>query len=154
MIRQSILGASAAIAAGLLFVNIYNSLVDAPNWGVNLPNSISVARDYYTAANPGNFFRVFSPLNQLLALTALILSWKNFRYVAMTSLAFALLGDVITFGYFYPRNEVMFMAPIDNSAVHAAWDEWSTMNWFRSFICLLNTILAFTLFFLTAKKSA
>ena len=62
--RNLCLSLSVTFAAGLLFVNVYNSLVDAPNWGHSLPGSIEAARSYYSAADPGSFFRVFSPLNQ------------------------------------------------------------------------------------------
>ncbi|MGC3944354.1 MAG: hypothetical protein QM762_07530 [Chryseolinea sp.] len=154
MLRSIFLGASAATAAGLLFVNLYNSIVDAPNWGADIPHSIEAARTYFTVANPGSFFRVFSPFNQVLALVAVIISWKNNRYIALSALAFAVLGDILTFGYFYPRNEIMFLAPIDNNAITNAWQEWSRMNWVRSLICLANSVAAFTLLISTSKKSA
>ena len=47
MIRLILLGLSAAVAAGILFVNLYNSLIDAPNWGADLPNSVLAARQYF-----------------------------------------------------------------------------------------------------------
>ena len=153
MIRYILLGLSAAVAAGLLFVNLYSSLVDAPNWGANLPESIKVAREYYSAANPGNFFRISSPLNQLLALIALVICWRTNRYLALASLVVAILADVLTFGYFYPRNEIMFMAPFNPEAIASAWQEWSSMNWFRSALCLLNTTLAFALLIFTSKRT-
>jgi len=149
-----VLGLSAAVAAGLLFVNLYNSLVDAPNWGVDLPSSISVARQYFSVANPGSFFRIVSPLNQILALVVVVLSWKTNRYLAFGSLALAILADIFTFGFFYPRNDIMFTNTIDMNAIPIAWKEWSTMNWLRSGICALNTILAFLLLILTSKRSA
>jgi hypothetical protein len=154
MIRLIVLGLSAAVAAGLLFVNLYNSLVDAPNWGVDLPSSISVARQYFSVANPGSFFRIVSPLNQILALVVVVLSWKTNRYLAFGSLALAILADIFTFGFFYPRNDIMFTNTIDMNAIPIAWKEWSTMNWLRSGICALNTILAFLLLILTSKRSA
>ena len=154
MVRTILIGASAATAAGLLFVNVYNSIVDAPNWGAHLPHSIEAARAYFSAANPGSFFRVASPINQALALLALVLSWKNNRYIALGSLIVAVLVDVMTFAYFYPRNEVMFLASINNEAVTLAWEQWSGMNWLRSGLCLVNTILAFALLIITSKKMA
>jgi uncharacterized membrane protein len=154
MIRSILLGLSAAVAAGLLFVNLYSSIVDAPNWGADLPNSIATARQYYSVANPGSFFRLISPLNQLLALVALIICWKTNRYLAIASLVVAILADVLTFGYFYPRNEILFAAPMDTDNIRLAWEQWSAMNWFRTFICVVNTTLAFVLLVSTSKKSA
>jgi hypothetical protein len=154
MIRLILLGLSAAVAAGLLFVNVYTSIVDAPNWGADIPNSIVAARNYFSVANPGNFFRIFSPLNQVLALIAVIVCWKVNRYIALASLAVAIMADLFTFGYFYPRNEIMFIAPLNVDAVRNAWEQWSTMNWLRTLLCVVNTTLAFSLLTYTAKKSA
>ena len=154
MLRLLLFGASAATAAGLLFVNLYNSTVDAPNWGAHIPTSIDAARAYFSVANPGSFFRIVSPLNQVIALLAVVLSWKNNRYIALGALAFAVLADVMTFSYFYPRNEIMFIASIDHNAVTSAWHEWSSMNWMRSGLCLANTILAFTLLILDSRRTA
>lgn len=156
MIRPILLGLSAATASGLLFVNLYNSIVDAPNWGVDIPKSMVTAREYFRIANPGSFFRIFSPANQVLALVALILCWKNIRYIAIASLAAAILLDVMTFGYFYPRNDIMFLDAMDESAVRIAWQEWSSMNWLRSGLCAVNATLAFSLLILssTTKRLA
>jgi uncharacterized membrane protein len=158
MIRLILLGLSAAVAAGLLFVNVYTSIVDAPNWGADLPNSIVVARKYFSVANPGNFFRMFSPANQVLAAIAVILCWKfrRERYIAIGSLVIAVLADVFTFGYFYPRNEILFIAPMETSvdSVRLAWEQWSAMNWCRTAICAVNVTLAMTLLVSISRKTA
>ena len=154
MIRLILLGLSASVAAGLLFVNIYTSIVDAPNWGANMTDSLVVARQYFSVANPGNFFRIVSPLNQVLALIALVICWKNNRYLALGSLVVAILADVMTFAYFYPRSEIMFVAPINESAMQLAWEQWTSMNWVRSSLCFVNTVLAFVLVIFTSKRLA
>ncbi len=158
MIRLILVGLSAAVAAGILFVNLYNSLIDAPNWGADLPNSVLAARQYFTVVNPGNFFRIISPLNQVLALIAVIVCWKfgRARFIAIGSLVLAILADVLTFGYFYPRNEILFVAPMEAGmeTVRLAWEQWSSMNWFRSTICAVNTILALIVLTSTSKKLA
>ncbi len=103
--KNIILFASITLAAGLLFVNFYNSLVDAKSWGSNIPNSIATAREYFKTANPGNFFRLYSPINQVLGLLALILFWKSDPSARLSlGIAFALyvLGDVFTYAYFFP----------------------------------------------------
>ena len=153
MIRIILLGVTAAIAAGILFVNLYTSFIDAPNWGADIPNSIITARQYFSVAHPGNFFRIVSPLNQVFALIAVIVCWKNNRYVALASLAMAVLADAFTFGFFYPRNEILFVAPMEIDAVRLAWEQWSRMNWLRSAMCAINTVLAFILLVSSSKKS-
>ena len=127
---------AATVASGLLFVNIYTSMVDAPNWGRDVPASIAVARDYFSVRNPGAFFRVISPVNQVLALAAVVLSWwapKGTFTLCVAALILAVSTDIFTFAYFYPRNEIMFVAPIgDVDAIRSALSGWRSMNWIRS----------------------
>jgi len=146
--RKLVLMLAAPFAAGLLFVNIYNSIVDAPNWGHDIPASITAAREYFAVANAGTFFRVVSPANQVLMVLALILCWRagsRVRIYCAIALAIAVGLDVFTFGYFYPRLHILFAAPLDPNAdvLRAAWSEWSAMNWVRSAIGALGLIFDF-----------
>lgn len=129
--------------AAVLGVNVYNSIVDARSWGANIPDSILTARNYFKAVNPGTFFRVASPFNQLLALAALVVCWKSGRKVRLYfGLAFllAVLKEALTYAYFFPRNEILFRAAELNADVFTKiCSEWSTMNWVR------NIMLAFGL---------
>jgi hypothetical protein len=134
---------SISIASGILFVNLYTSLIDAKSWGTDIPNSIAAAREYFKAVNPGDYFRIFSPLNQLVGLLALILFWKSSPSIRLClGVAFVLyvLGDILTFAYFYPRNDIMFrdaqLADVD--LLKRVWSEWTFMNWVRSFMILVG----------------
>src|SRR5882757_5161205 len=103
-LRKLSLALAIALAAGLLFADIYNSMVDARNWGANIPASIQTARDYFKTANPGTFYRIFSPANQGAGLLALILCWqagKRVRIYCAIALGCAVGTDVLTFAYFY-----------------------------------------------------
>jgi uncharacterized membrane protein len=99
-----------------------------------------------------------SPFNQVLALAAVLLVWKNprARYFALASLVLAVSADIFTFGYFYPRNEILFTGPLTSSidTLRLAADQWTTMNWVRSSVCAINTTLAFSILIITSKKSA
>ena len=111
--RTIALFASISIASGLMFANVYTSLVDAKSWGSDIPGSIAAAREYFKTVSPANFFRIFSPLNQMLALAVLVLFWKSSSPIRMclaAALILYVLTDVMTFAYFYPRNEIMFRA--------------------------------------------
>lgn len=146
--KTIILFASIAIASGLLFVNLYTSLVDARSWGSNIPNSIATARDYFKTVNAGNFFRIFSPVNQILGLLVLIVLWKSSPSVRMClGAAFILyiLADVLTFAYFYPRNEIMFRTAqiTDTDLLKKTWTEWNTMNWVRTSVVLVGLFFSF-----------
>ena len=131
--KQTIIFASMAIAAGIALTNIYTSLVDVPSWGSNIPNSIETARQYFKTSDPGNFFRIFSPLNQLLGLLCVILFWKRSKQVRWFLVAAFLLyvtGEGMTFQYFYPRNDVMFFSTTtDTELLRSTWMEWRNMNW-------------------------
>ena len=158
MIRIILLSLSAATAAGLLFVNVYNSVVDAANWNAALPDSIMAAREYFKVASPGTFFRIVSPAGQALALATLIACWNygRLRYIALGTLVLAVFADLLTFGYFYPRLDIMFSAPLESGSqlIQRAVIQWSSMNWFRSAMCAVNTFLAFTTLVLATKRTA
>jgi hypothetical protein len=134
---------SIAFLATLLGVNVYTSVVDARSWGASIPESILTARTYFKAVNPGTFFRVASPLNQLFALAALVVCWKSGKSVRLyfgLALLFAVLAEALTFAYFFPRNEILFFgAETSADVLTKAWSEWSRMNWVR------NLMLAFGL---------
>jgi len=144
-IQILILILAATVASGLLFANIYTSMVDAPNWGRDVPASILAAREYFSIENPGSFFRVFSPLNQVLALLAVVVSWwapRGTFPICLAALILAVSVDVFTFTYFYPRNEIMFVAPIDNvDAIRSALSGWQNMNWIRSGMIAVIVVL-------------
>jgi hypothetical protein len=143
-----LLFASAALASGLLFTNIYTSLVDAKSWGADIPKSIETAREYFKTVNPGNFFRMISPPNQVVALVVLILFWKvsaTVRIYLGMALILYVCVDVFTFAYFYPRNKIMFeTTPIpDIQSLKNAWTDWNTMNWLRSLILFAGLVFSF-----------
>ena len=105
-IQTLLLILAATVASGLLFVNVYTSMVDAANWGRDVPASIMAAREYFSVANPGTFFRIFSPVNQVLALLAVVVSWwapKGTFAICVAALVLAVSADIFTFAYFYPR---------------------------------------------------
>ncbi len=145
--KQLFLFASIALASGLLFTNIYNSMIDATSWGADIPKSIETAREYFKTVDPGNFFRIFSPINQVLGLLTLILFWKasaTVRIYLGIALVLYVLGDVFTFAYFYPRNDIMFKTQLtDIDTIRKAWTGWNSMNWLRSFILFVGLIFSF-----------
>ncbi len=138
-----VLYGTVVMMSGLLGANVYNSVVDAPNWGAFIPQSIEVARRYFAVADPGTFYRVASPIAQVLALAAVVVCWKrpSVRWCAVGALALALAGDALTFTYFYPRNALMFEGAIDPAAASRAWREWIVMNHVRSlFVAVAITV--------------
>ena len=146
--KTIILFASITIASGLLIVNMYTSLIDARSWGSDIPNSIATGREYFKSVNPGNFFRIISPLNQLLGLLVLILFWRTSPSIRLcTAIAFAmyLVAEGMTFQYFYPRNAIMFKTAQlnDINLLRKTWSEWSTMNWVRTAVLLVGLVFSY-----------
>jgi len=145
--KSIILFSSIALASGLFFVNVYTSLIDAASWGSHIPDSIATARDYYKSVNPGNFFRIFSPVNQLLGLVVLVLFWKSSPAIRLyVAIAFVLYiaAEGLTFGYFYPRNAIMFKSAqiTDIDLLRKTWSQWNSMNWVRSAMLLVGMIFS------------
>jgi hypothetical protein len=156
--KTIILFASISIASGLLLTNIYTSIVDAKSWGSNIPDSIAAARAYYTTVSPANFFRLFSPINQLLAILVFILFWKSVPSIRMytgAALVMYLVAEAMTFGYFYPRNAILFNTAslTDIDLLKKTWSQWNSMNWVRSGILLTGIVFSFlALFRIFAKQ--
>ena len=147
--KKVILCLSITFMAGLAFANMYNSVVDTTSWISNVPDSVSVFRQYFHSVNPGIFYRIFSPINQLLALLTLILFWKTSRKTKMFLLAAFLLavaGDVITFAYFYPRNDMLMNLPLQGNTEKfiTILKQWRFMNWIRTIIVLAGLAFSFS----------
>ena len=143
-----LLFASTSLASGLLFANIYTSLIDAKSWGAGIPQSVETAREYFKTVNPKIFFRMIGPANLVAALLVLILFWKisvTVRIYLGMALALYVCVDMFTFTYFYPRNKIMFeTTPLPNiGTLKNALTEWRTMNWLRSFIIFGGLVFSF-----------
>ena len=102
------------VSAMLLGASVYESVVLAPNLQ-GAPISLEHARGFYHITNPGVFFRVISPATQLLLMVALLCNWRPTPFVRgrlVGALLLAILADLITFQFHYPRNAILFRAPL------------------------------------------
>ena len=145
--KKIILFASISLASGLLFTNLFTSLVDARSWGSDIPNSIATARQYFKVVDPGVFFRLFSPINQALGVIVLVIFWKaspSVRLSLFIALVCYVSAEAMTFSYFFPRNDIMFRdaALTDVDLLKKTWSEWNTMNWVRTDILLVGVIFS------------
>jgi uncharacterized membrane protein len=85
------------------------------------PTSLEHARGFYHATNPGMFFRWLVPATQLFLLLALVVNWKpapGTRWKLAGALVFLVLTDMITFRFHYPRNDILFVAPLTQPAAY------------------------------------
>jgi uncharacterized membrane protein len=146
--KRIVLYAAVAFSSGLFFTLIYNSIVNAANWESNIPQSITATKEFFVIANPGTFFQLVDPVNMLLILFALILYWKKSSSIRLF-LGIALLcfvsSMILTFTYFYPRNEIMFLSEQlpDTGTLKKAASEWGRMNWVRSLLSLGGLFCSF-----------
>ena len=146
--KKLVLYALVSFSSGLFFTNIYNSIVNAANWESNIPVSITATRDFFVVANPGTFFGKIDPVNLLLTVLAIILYWKqssSIRLYLWVAFLCYVSAIILTFGYFYPRNEILFLSEQlpDTATLQQAASEWGRMNWVRSLIWLAGLTCSF-----------
>ena len=145
--KKIILLMSVAVSSGVLFSNVFNSIVIGAATDSNIPNSVIAGKEYFKFINPGDFFKIFSPASQFLTLLSLIIFWKSCKKVRLL-LGIALLchitSDILAFTYFHPRTDMMNSDPIpDSETLKRLSSEWNVMNWVRSCILLIGVVLSF-----------
>jgi hypothetical protein len=73
----------------------------------------------------------------------------------VAALILAVSVDILTFSYFYPRNEIMFVAPMDNvDAIRSALSGWQNMNWIRSGLIAIVVFLDFLALMKISRESS
>jgi uncharacterized membrane protein len=142
----------------LLGAAVYESVVLAPNLQ-GAPASLEHARGFYHVTNPGVFFRVLSPATQLFLLVALVCNWKptpGTRWRLAGALVLAILGDVITFTFHYPRNAILFSAPLTNTSadLDRVAEEWAMGNYVRIVLILTAVLLVVASIIRIARETA
>jgi hypothetical protein len=147
-LRLIVTGA-ALLGAGALFgASLYDAVVLAPNLRGG-PTGLEHGRLFMSAATPANLFRILSPATQLLLLVAVAANWASpeRRWPLVGALLALVLGDVITFTVHYPRNHLMFDAPlaVDPERLSLAAQQWAAANLLRVALvlgCWLGTLIA------------
>lgn len=142
----------------LLGTGVYESVVVAPNLQ-GAPTSLEHARGFYHVTNPGMFFRVLSPATQLFLLIALVCNWKPApvtRWRLAGALVLAILADVITFKFHYPRNAILFIAPLTNAPadLDRVAAQWATGNYVRIILILTAVLLVMLSTIRIARETA
>jgi len=120
----------------LLGAGCYESVVMAPNYAAQVPESLQHARSFLVVSNPGNYFRVLAPATQITLVLAAILTWRipGARWWILGALAGVALTDVITFAFHYPRNAILFQRPLTEvpvSRLQEVTREWGYGNLVR-----------------------
>jgi hypothetical protein len=146
MVRLIVVAVALVACAMLLGASVYDSVVLAPNFH-GAPVSLEHGRGFFHVTNPGTLFRVLSPFVQLSLFLALIVTWKPAsatRWYLAAALLLAVMGDIITFKFHYPRNVILFQSPLTNSAAvfERTASEWAAGNYVR--IAVVSTAVLLT----------
>lgn len=146
------------LSAMLLGTGVYQNVVDAPNY-MGGPTSLEHARGFYHATNPGVFFRALVPATELFILIALVCNWRqtrDMRWRLAGALVFLVLTDVITFQFHYPRNAILFVAPLTNSSAYydRVVTEWAIGNYVRVALILIAVVLVMVSTIRIARETA
>jgi len=147
-VRVVAVSLAVIVPAMLLGASLYDTVVLAPNLQ-GAPASIEHARGFLHITNPGMLFRVLSPLTQVCLLVALILVWKAdpvARWRLASALVLAVIADVITFTFHYPRNAILFQEPMTRTPqeYERIAAEWAAGNYVRVVLVVAVVLLAMT----------
>jgi hypothetical protein len=147
-LRLIVTGAALLGASALFGASLYDAVVLAPNL-LGGPTGLEHGRLFMSAATPANLFRILSPATQVLLLVAVVANWTRpqRRWPLVGALLALVLGDVITFTYHYPRNRLMFDAPltVEPERLSLAARQWSAANLLRVALVIgywLGTLIA------------
>src|SRR5205823_4185260 len=95
---------------------------------------------------------------QFALLCAFALSWRapGRRWWYLAALLLTIASDVITFTYHYPRNHVLFGAPLTHSASELGTivGEWGNGNIARILLAGMAMLFAIRALWLTAREQA
>jgi hypothetical protein len=157
-LRLLVVAIALVLSAMLLGTGVYQNVVDAPNY-MGAPTSLEHARGFYHATNPGMFFRWLVPTTQLFLLLALVVNWKpapGIRWKLAGALVFLVLTDMITFRFHYPRNDILFVAPLTQPAEYydRVVREWAIGNYFRVALILITVVLVMVSLIRIARETA
>ena len=133
------------LLGALLGAGMYEAVVMVPNYAFNVPESLDEAKRFMGAANPGNYFRIVAPLAQITLLITLILNWRGpdgRRWWLLAALCLAVLADVVTFTFHYPRNAILFTDPMHAQPQLLATTiaEWAYGNYVRIGLLLVGMV--------------
>jgi len=136
LLRDLSLGGAIILVGMSLGGGLYESVVMAPNYAANVPESLEHAKQFMRVTNPGNYFRVVAPLTQIAFLITLILNWRGARerrWWLFSAFVLMVAVDVITFTFHYPRNAILFTDPMNTppATLATAATEWIYGNLVR-----------------------
>lgn len=122
--------------------SVYQLIVEIPNWSGGSRAGLESFRGFFRLRHPGYFFQSMVPLTilSLAAATPLLRGRpEGAGKKLLLVLAGVLAAEAFTFGYFMPRNFVLFLNPlgdVTDAALMKAASEWEVANWIRTAMLL------------------
>lgn len=130
----------------LLGATAYESVVMAPNYEREIPDSILLARQFLARTTPAHYFRPLSLASQGVLLAGTVAAWAHPapRWSLAAALGILVLLDAITFAWHYPRLALLFKAPPphDPAVLRRAAREWATGNLVRLALLVVGFLAA------------
>ena len=125
---------------------VYESIVMAPNYRTNVPESLKHVRDFMKTTNPAYYFRVFSPATIISLIVTIIVCWEFLpaRWWFIGAFTGQIVTDTITYTFHYPINRKLFIDPLtsDNQALIQLTMEWGTGNKIRVLLLAIINVSA------------
>jgi uncharacterized membrane protein len=125
----------------------YESVVMAPNYKTNIPDSLKHVRQFMIVTTPANYFRLISPLTMLILLVNTLFYWSHIpsRWFFLAALALLVITDTITYSFHVPRNKVLFIQPLitDTGKLVKYARDWARANYIRIILLVLAFFSAF-----------
>jgi uncharacterized membrane protein len=139
------LSALDIIGLGMLLGGaFYESVVMAPNYRTNVPDSLVHLRHFMKVATPANYFRIASPATMLLLIATVIVFWGCVpaRWWFAGALVLLILSDAITYAFHYPRNRILFINQLstDTEMLQRTAQEWARGNLVRILLLAISTL--------------
>ena len=122
--------------------NLYQILVEVPNWSADIPDSLRTYRTFFNVIHAGYFFQTLIPLTFLCLVVSTFLLWnrpKSANRWMLAVLGGVVISEVFTIFYFIPRNIVLFLDPLDGTEPEQLMNiagEWQRANYLRMVIVL------------------
>jgi hypothetical protein len=157
MLRELVVSVAAAAVCMLLGAAIYEAVVMAPNFELGT-QALEHARGFLVVSTPAAFFRVLAPTVQILLALSIVLTWRTLagrrRLLLFAALGAAIAADVVTFAFHYPRNAVLFVAPLDRSSaeLQRIAREWAWGNDVRILLLVGAAVAAFSAVHCVARR--
>ncbi|MBO0929487.1 DUF1772 domain-containing protein [Fibrella aquatilis] len=125
---------------------LFDVLVNEENLVRGFPDSITHVRNYWKYRNPGDFYKVLSPLFGLSALAATVWYWSDpagRQWLVLGAIGCFALTQAITVIYFFPGNKILREAPVDEAVAMMQRSRKTRLYWdyFRQLLTLTGSVL-------------